>query len=53
LHDERVAENPELEAKLKPLETIRMDIAEVLKLYFPRFPPGSIRPAPLNYLSLA
>jgi uncharacterized protein (DUF1800 family) len=48
LHPERITENPALEAKLKPLETIRMDTAEVLKQYFPQFPPGVIRPAPLN-----
>src|SRR5215831_8841934 len=44
LHPERIAENPVLEAKLKPLETIHMETAEVLKQYFPQFPPGIVRP---------
>ncbi len=34
LHPERIAENPALELKLKPLETIRMESADVLHLYF-------------------
>src|SRR5690242_9895668 len=40
LHPERVAENPMLEARLKPLESIRLDSAEIIKRYFPQFPPG-------------
>src|SRR5277367_5117764 len=31
LHPDQIAENPVLEAKLKPLETLRMDLAEVVK----------------------
>src|SRR5215470_14434916 len=38
LHPERIAENPALEDKLKPLETIRMDAANVLKQYSPQRP---------------
>src|ERR1700689_1491847 len=35
LHPDRIPENPLLEAKLKPLETLRMDLAEVVKQYTP------------------
>src|SRR5882762_2456475 len=37
LHPDRIAENPSLEARLKPLESIRMEMAEVLVKYFPQF----------------
>jgi uncharacterized protein (DUF1800 family) len=50
LHPERIPENSSLEAKLKPLETVRMDAAAVLKEYFPQFPPGFVRPTSLNDL---
>jgi uncharacterized protein (DUF1800 family) len=50
LHPERIAENPALESKLQPLETIRMDSAEILKQYYPQFPPGFVRPVNLNEL---
>jgi uncharacterized protein (DUF1800 family) len=50
LHPERIPENPALDAKLKPLESIRLDSAEILKQYFPQFPPGIIRSAPINEL---
>ena len=50
LHPERIAEDPELEARLKPLETIRMDATEVLNKYFPQFPPGFVQPVRLNEL---
>ena len=33
LHPERIPENPELEAKLKPLESLRMESAEIFKQY--------------------
>jgi len=33
LHPDEIAENPALEAKLKPLETLRMDTAAILKEY--------------------
>lgn len=39
LHPERIPENPALEAKLKPLESLRMGPAEVFKRY-PAFAPG-------------
>ena len=50
LHPERIPENPVLEAKLKPLETLHMDVAEILKQYYPQFPPGFVRPTPFNEL---
>jgi uncharacterized protein (DUF1800 family) len=50
LHPERIAEDPILETRLKPLETIRMTTADVLERYYPRFPPGFIRVTPLNEL---
>ena len=34
LHPERIPENPMLEVRLKPLETIRMQSADLLKEYF-------------------
>jgi uncharacterized protein (DUF1800 family) len=48
LHPERIPENPVVEIKLKPLETIRMEPAGILKHYFPQFPPGVIRPTPIT-----
>jgi uncharacterized protein (DUF1800 family) len=36
LHPNQIPENPTLEAKLKPLETLRMDLAEVVKEYTPK-----------------
>ena len=36
LHPERIAENPLLDTRLKPLETIRMDAADILKQYSPQ-----------------
>jgi uncharacterized protein (DUF1800 family) len=50
LHPERIAEDAELEARLKPLETIRMEPAEVFSKYFPQFPPGFVQPVRLNEL---
>ncbi len=35
LHPDQIPENPVLEAKLKPLETLRMDLAQVVKEYTP------------------
>src|SRR5258708_22376958 len=35
LHPERIAENPALEAKLKPFETLRMNPEQILKEYSP------------------
>jgi len=42
LHPEQISENPVLEAKLKPLETLRMDPAQILKDYGPP-PPMMVR----------
>jgi uncharacterized protein (DUF1800 family) len=36
LHPDRVAENPALDAKLKPLETLRMNVPEIIKEYTPQ-----------------
>jgi len=49
LHPEQVAENPILEARLKPLETLRMQPGDVLKEYAPP-PPIIFRPTPLQEL---
>ena len=35
LHPDRIPENPALEEKLKPLETLRMDLAAVVREYTP------------------
>ena len=44
LHPERIAENPALEARLKPLDTIRMETGRNLHEVFPAVSAG-IRPA--------
>ena len=36
LHPDQIAENPVLDAKLKPLETLRMPLAEIVKEYTPQ-----------------
>jgi len=36
LHPDRVPENPALDAKLKPLETLRMDLREIVEKYTPQ-----------------
>jgi uncharacterized protein (DUF1800 family) len=46
LHPERIAENPVLEMRLAPLETLRLDAAQIIKTY-PQVPPGLIF-APVN-----
>jgi uncharacterized protein (DUF1800 family) len=43
LHPDRIPENPMLEARLKPLETLRMQPEEILKEY-PLIPPGVMLP---------
>src|SRR5260370_1742606 len=48
LHPERIAENPALEARLKPLATIGMETADILTKYFPQFPPGVVPLARVN-----
>ncbi len=50
LHPERIPENPVLEEKLKPLETLRMEPGEIIASY-PQTPPGLVlRQTPLNQL---
>ena len=44
LHPERITENPFLEIRLKPLDTLRMDRPPILKLYFPAIPPRLVQP---------
>jgi uncharacterized protein (DUF1800 family) len=49
LHPDKIIESPELEARLKPLETLRLEMADILKDYPPnrfQFP----RPTPLSEL---
>ncbi len=36
LHPDRIPENPALDAKLKPLETLRMDLREIVEKYTPQ-----------------
>ena len=47
LHPERIAENPVLEIRLKPLETIRMSGADILTQYSPQRP-GMMMIAPIR-----
>jgi uncharacterized protein (DUF1800 family) len=50
LHPDRISENPVLEEKLKPLETLRMEPGEIIASY-PQAPPGlAFRQTPLNEL---
>jgi uncharacterized protein (DUF1800 family) len=48
LHPERIPENPTLDERLKPLETLRLDPGQILKDY-PAVPPG-LAPPQLNDL---
>jgi uncharacterized protein (DUF1800 family) len=50
LHPDHIPENPVLEARLKPLDTLHMDAAQILSQYYPQNPPGAIRITPLNEL---
>jgi len=36
LHPERIAENPDLDIRLKPLETLRLDLPDIVKKYTPQ-----------------
>jgi uncharacterized protein (DUF1800 family) len=47
LHPERIAQNPVLDVRLKPLETIRMSGADILKQYSPQRP-GMMMIAPIR-----
>lgn len=50
LHPDRIPENPVLEERLKPLETLRMSPEEIMAAY-PQVPPALMfRQAPLNEL---
>ena len=50
LHPERIPENPVLDEKLKPLETLRMEPGEIIAAY-PQVPPALMfRQTPLNEL---
>ena len=40
LHPDRIPENPALDAKLKPLETLRMDLPEIVKTTRPSSSPS-------------
>ena len=50
LHPERMTENPLLEERLKPLESLRMDGEQILEKYFPRISPGVFQGPRLNEL---
>jgi uncharacterized protein (DUF1800 family) len=52
LHPDQVPENPALEPKLKPLETLRMNLAEIVEKYTPppQQPPVMIQPMLMNNL---
>jgi Protein of unknown function (DUF1800) len=52
LHPDRIAENPVLEDRLKPLETIRMESADVLMRYFPQTQPGMSMMRPVSISNL-
>jgi uncharacterized protein (DUF1800 family) len=50
LHPDRIPENPVLDEKLKPLETLRMTPDEIIAAY-PQAPPGLVfRQTPINEL---
>jgi uncharacterized protein (DUF1800 family) len=42
LHPDRIPENPDLDAKLKPLETLRLDVLEIVKKYTPAQQPSML-----------
>ena len=51
LHPDRIPENPALDAKLRPLETLRMDVAEIVKKYTPEpQQPFMMQPMMMNRL---
>jgi uncharacterized protein (DUF1800 family) len=50
LHPERISENPVLDEKLKPLETLRMEPGEIMAAYPQNNPALMFRPTPLNEL---
>ena len=50
LHPDRIPENPVLDEKLKPLETLRMAPDEIMAAYPQANPALAFRPTPLNEL---
>jgi len=50
LHPDRIPENPVLEEKLRPLETLRMEPGEIIAAYPQNNPALMFRPTPLNEL---
>jgi uncharacterized protein (DUF1800 family) len=50
LHPEQIAENPELDARLKPLTTLCMDSAEILTKYYQQFPQRFMQNVRINDL---
>jgi uncharacterized protein (DUF1800 family) len=50
LHPDRIPQNPVLEERLKPLDSLRMDVVDLLKTYYPQYPPGMMRPVSMNDL---
>ena len=50
LHPDRIPENPVLEAKLKPLETLRMNLPEIVKQYTPPTQPVMMARQALEYV---
>jgi uncharacterized protein (DUF1800 family) len=50
LHPDKIAENPLLDERLKPLETLRLDMGEVLKQYVQVQSTMMVRPQFLNEL---
>jgi uncharacterized protein (DUF1800 family) len=48
LHPERIAENPTLDQRLKPLETLAISNERMLKEYFPTTPPALMMMQALN-----
>jgi len=50
LHPERISENPVLDEKLKPLETLRMEPGEIIAAYPQNNPALMFRQTPLNEL---
>jgi len=51
LHPDQIPGDPALEAKLKPLATLKMDLAEVVKEYTPQQNPGMAFIAPFQQLN--
>ncbi len=51
LHPEQIPENPVLKEKLKPLETLRMDLASVVRNYTPEQQPVMMAIAPFQALN--